>query len=56
MGVGLVGALVALPFAALSGSTDRVKQRLIVEPFEYTFKRPVGNLNYESCNPEDLVK
>jgi hypothetical protein len=56
MGVGLVGAVIALPFAALSGSTDRICQRLIREPFEYTFKRPVGNLNYESCNPEDLVK
>jgi hypothetical protein len=56
MGVGLVGALIALPFAALSGSTDRVTQRLIKEPFAYTFKRPVGDLNYTSCSPEDLVK
>jgi hypothetical protein len=56
IGVGLVGAVIALPFAALSGSADRVTQRLIMEPFYYTFKRPIGDLNYSSCNPEDLVQ
>lgn len=35
-------AIVALPFAALSHSADTVVQTLIVEPFEYTFERPLG--------------
>lgn len=48
--VGLVGALLTMPFAAMSHSTDRVQQSLIREPFEYTFTRPLGDLEYNSCN------
>jgi hypothetical protein len=40
--VGLAAAVVALPFAIPSGSTDKVYQALIVDPFHYTFKRPLG--------------
>ena len=47
MVVGFVGAIIAYPFAAASNSTDRVTQKLIVEPFEYTFGRPIGDTDYE---------
>jgi len=40
--VGLVGTIIALPFAAFSGGMDAVAERLVAEPFEYTFQRPVG--------------
>lgn len=52
MVVGFAGAIIALPFAAMSHSTDRVVQKLIVEPFEYTFKRPVGDATLYNCGPE----
>jgi hypothetical protein len=44
LGVGTVAALVALPFAIITNSGDFVTQRLIVDPFEYTFKRPFGDM------------
>jgi hypothetical protein len=40
--VGLVSALIALPFAIPSDSMDEVSQVLIQEPYDYTFKRPLG--------------
>lgn len=40
--VGLVAALIAMPFAVPSGSTDKVYRALIEDPFNYTFKRPIG--------------
>uniref|UniRef100_A0A832EJD9 Uncharacterized protein n=1 Tax=Desulfacinum infernum TaxID=35837 RepID=A0A832EJD9_9BACT len=39
---GLVGTVIALPFAAFSGSVNAVTERLVTEPFAYTFQRPVG--------------
>ena len=45
MVVGFAAAIVAYPFALCSHSTERVTQKLIVEPYEYTFKRPVGDEN-----------
>ena len=52
MVVGFAGAIIAFPFAILSNSTDRVKQKLLVEPFEYTFKRPVGDTSLYDCSPQ----
>jgi len=40
--LGLVSALIALPFAVPSDSMDTVSRVLIQEPFYYTFKRPLG--------------
>lgn len=40
--VGLAAAVIAMPFAIPSNSTDKVYQALIAEPFYYTFKRPLG--------------
>ncbi len=48
---GLGAALVSMPIALISHSEDRVAQSLIVEPYEYTFKRPLGTFNYDPCNP-----
>ena len=40
--VGIATSVWALPFAATTGSGAEVGEKLIVEPFEYTFKRPIG--------------
>lgn len=40
--VGAVLAVVALPFTLPSGSVKESAQYMIVEPAEYTFKRPLG--------------
>jgi len=45
-GVGLVGSIITLPFAATSQSGDRVGKALIEKPFNYTFQRPVGEVDY----------
>lgn len=45
--VGLVGTVIALPFAAFSGSMESVTERLVAEPFSYTFQRPVGHFSGE---------
>lgn len=44
--VGLAGSLVALPFAASSNSGDLVARKLIKEPFDYTWCRPLGDMDY----------
>jgi len=41
--VGLVGTVLAAPFAAASGNMDDVTKRLVHDPFAYTFQRPVGS-------------
>ncbi len=38
--------IVALPFAATSGSVKPVAKSLVASPFLYTFQRPVGDFNY----------
>jgi hypothetical protein len=40
--VGSVVWLVSYPFAALGGNTDESTQALVVDPFEWTFERPLG--------------
>jgi hypothetical protein len=41
--------ILALPFAALSGSIEPVVQTLVVDPFKFTFTRPVGDFsNWEN--------
>lgn len=54
--IGLVGAIVAAPFSAATNSFDRVNRQLINVPFNYTFARPLGQMEYEdasdpSCRP-----
>jgi hypothetical protein len=59
--IGLVGALVVAPFSAATNSFDRVNRQLINVPFNYTFTRPLGQMEYEdasdpSCRPTDPQK
>ncbi len=35
--------LVALPFAAIGGNAKETTQKMVVEPFNYTFRRPLGD-------------
>ncbi|MCE5334561.1 MAG: hypothetical protein LLG06_08200 [Desulfobacteraceae bacterium] len=44
--LGLAASVVAYPVASLSGSQDRVTESLIEEPWCYTFKRPVGDIDF----------
>jgi hypothetical protein len=37
--------IVALPFAAISGSVEPVAKTLVAEPFQFTFTRPVGDFS-----------
>jgi hypothetical protein len=37
--------ILALPFAALSGSIEPVARTLVTEPFKFTFTRPVGDFS-----------
>lgn len=39
---GAVVWLVSYPFAALGGNTDESTQKLVSEPFSWTFSRPLG--------------
>ncbi len=47
--VGIIGTalgsvvwLVSYPFAALGGNTDQSTQKLVADPIEWTFQRPLG--------------
>jgi len=45
--IGFVSAsFLTLPWASSSDSFDRVESELIRKPFEYTIKRPLGDLDY----------
>ncbi|MGD8241661.1 MAG: hypothetical protein PVF59_02460 [Desulfobacterales bacterium] len=35
--------VVALPFAALGGNAGEATQKMVVDPFHYTFRRPLGD-------------
>jgi hypothetical protein len=37
--------IVALPFAAISGSVEPVAKTLVADPFKFTFTRPVGDFS-----------
>lgn len=40
--LGLFGYVVSLPFSIPGDNNDAVWDRLVVDPAEYTFKRPIG--------------
>jgi len=44
--IGLLGSVAAYPMASLSGSTDRVDEELVRKPWNHTFCRPVGDINF----------
>lgn len=47
LGLGALTYVVALPFTLPSGSTDTAYDTLIKQPAQYTFKRPIGQM--DSC-------
>jgi hypothetical protein len=49
--LGLVAAVVALPFALPGDNVSKVYRHLIADPFEYTFKRPLGRDSVIECRP-----
>ena len=42
--VGIVTFVATLPFSILGGNVDEAGKALVVEPAEYTFVRPLGEL------------
>lgn len=42
--LGIVTFVATLPFSILGGNVDEAGQALVVEPAEYTFVRPLGDL------------
>jgi hypothetical protein len=42
--VGALTFVVTLPFSALGGNMDEAGKTLVIEPAEYTFLRPLGDL------------
>ena len=56
IGLAVVGAaffIVALPFAMSSGSTGDAWDVMVVEPFQFTFTRPLGKFeDWKSPNEE----
>ncbi|WAC07978.1 MAG: hypothetical protein OS130_01900 [Thermodesulfobacteriota bacterium] len=43
LGIGLGATVVATPFALPTGTMSQVSQALIIDPFDYTFVRPLGD-------------
>lgn len=41
---GSVGFVVALPFTLISGSVDTAANEMVKKPIDYTFRRPLGQL------------
>jgi hypothetical protein len=44
--IGLGGSIVAYPFACVTCSGDRVDRELIQKPWDHTFKRPIGDIDF----------
>ena len=40
--VSTIAYVLSLPFSALGGNTEEATEKLVKEPFEYTFQRPLG--------------
>lgn len=53
MVVGTAFFIVALPFALTSGSTGDTWDALVVEPFQFTFTRPLGKFEDWQSAPKD---
>lgn len=44
---GSVIFVISLPVAIPTGSVGKVGQRLVLDPVEFTFVRPIGNFDYK---------
>jgi len=53
--LGAATFVVTLPFSLTSNSTDRAAKTLVAEPFQYTFRRPLGQ--FDNCQelPESCI-
>jgi hypothetical protein len=40
--------VVSLPFAAITKSVPKTAKQLVVDPFNYTFDRPMGDFKYQA--------
>ncbi len=47
LGVGLAGSIVILPFTAFTDSGSIVGESLIKKPFDYTFRRQLGDIDMQ---------
>ncbi|MCK7489450.1 MAG: hypothetical protein MZU79_03840 [Anaerotruncus sp.] len=45
--LGSVIFVVSLPVALPTGSVGKVRQRLVADPVEFTFVRPIGDFDYK---------
>lgn len=47
--------IASLPFAIISGSTDKAAKALVADPFNYTFTRPFGDFDspYQIINEQN---
>jgi len=43
--VGTAVFIVSLPFSALGGNSEAAQEKLVKEPFFFTFQRPLGQLH-----------
>jgi hypothetical protein len=41
---GIAAFIVSLPFSALGGNVDEAGKTLVMDPIEYTFMRPLGEM------------
>jgi hypothetical protein len=42
--VGAAGWVISLPFTLIGGNTGEAGERMVAEPFRYTFARPLGHM------------
>ena len=47
LGLGLAGSIVILPMTMLTDSGSIAGKSLIQEPFDFTFRRPLGDFGFE---------
>ena len=43
--IGSAAFVVTLPFSATGGNVDQAKEKFIIEPWRFTFDRPLGQFN-----------
>ena len=44
--IGIIASVPALPMSVPNNSMDRTGRELIQRPFDYTFKRPLGDVDF----------
>lgn len=52
MVIGAAGAVLAMPFAAITGDCDVVCRAMLVRPYEYTFVRPLGQTDWPASSDD----